>query len=177
MKTLIISFTTSVAVLVAASCAAPKMYLSFSDWDTDHTGSIERQEFVRGYTDQDYFDKWSPDKGSIGYAEMQKRLFMSLDRDKDLKLDRAEFNDKIDRFYFGLFHDQFDGWDDSHDDSICQQEFKKHVSASNLSSVWDANGDKEISEQEMAGGMFYVCDFNGDTRIANIEFEKWRVNR
>ena len=177
MKTTIISFAAVVASFVVSSCAARKSYLSFADWDSNRTGSIERPEFVQTYTAQDYFKKWSPDKSSIGYAEMQRRLFTSLDRNKDVKLDRTEFDQKINRFYFGLFHDHFDAWDDSHDGSISQQEFDKHVSSSNLSAIWDANGDKAISEQEMAGGMFHVCDFNGDMRIANIEFEKWRVNR
>jgi len=177
MKTTIISIVLAAVVLLLASCAAPKPYLSFLDWDANHTGSIERQEFVQTYTAQGYFKKWSSKKRSISYAEMQRRIFTSLDRDKNLQLDKAEFDGKIEPFYFRLFHNRFENWDDSCDGSISQAEFGKHIASSSLWSIWDTNSDKVISELEMAGGMFYVCDFNGDTRVANLEFEKWRVNR
>jgi GH15 family glucan-1,4-alpha-glucosidase len=40
------------------------------------------------------------------------------------------------------------------------------VIASNFALTWDTDGDKLISKREMAGGMFYVSDANGDGKVA-----------
>ena len=165
------------SVVFLSTCAAPRAYTTFADWDANNTRAVERSEFVEAYTALDYFLKWSPDKSALGYPQFQRHVFNSLDHDKNNQLSKAEFDGQIKRFYFGLFNGNFKEWDETSDGSISQAEFDKHVSQSNLSASWDTNGDKSISEQEMAGGMFYVCDVNGDSKVNNMEFEIWRVNR
>lgn len=163
-------------IMTAASCAAPKSYATFADWDVSMNSAVERNEFVQGYTASNYFDKWSG-RGSITYAELAQGVFKSLDYNGDGKLNNAEFDSQIKLFYFGLFRDRFEGWDDDSDNSVRRAEFDKHIMASNFALTWDTNNDKLISEREMAGGMFYVSDANSDGKVTGTELDDWRKRR
>ncbi|MBT1708404.1 hypothetical protein KK062_09225 [Fulvivirgaceae bacterium PWU5] len=176
-KTTIPRFSSAVAMLVVTSCAAPKSYTAFADWDASSNSAVERNEFVQGYTALNYFEKWSRDKSSITYDEMGRGVFMSLDGNNDGKLSNEEFTSQINLFYFGLFHDRFDGWDDDHNNSVSHAEFDKHVIASGFALTWDTDGDELISKREMAGGMFYVSDANSDGRVTERELDAWKESR
>lgn len=171
-----VNFIASVTALVC-SCAGPKVYTSPTDWDVDKNGSIQRHEFVDAYVAQNYFDKWSGGKSSASFQDLYNSLFDSMDGDNDQKLSPSEFDAQIKLFYFGMFSNSFNTWDDDSNGSVSQSEFNQHVSASNLSSLWDNNGDKRISEKEMAGGMFYLCDTDSDGSVSHAELEIWKKNR
>lgn len=159
------------------SCASPKTYTTATDWDSNKNGSIERREFVEAYLAQNYFDKWGEGKGSVAYQDLFNSLFDAMDVDKDKKLSIAEFNAQIKLFYFGLFSGSFVNWDDDRNESLSQDEFNKHISSSNLASIWDTNDDNRISEREMAGGMFYLCDADSNGSVSETELDAWKKNR
>lgn len=164
-------------MIIVASCAAPKRYMAFADWDASRNSTVERNEFVRGYTALSYFDEWSDHKSPITYAEMANGVFSSLDHNDDFMLTSDEFSSQINLFYFGLFHDRFEAWDDDRDKRVGRAEFDRHIIASRFALTWDTNGDKLISEREMAGGMFYVSDANSDGKVTDTELHEWKESR
>jgi Ca2+-binding EF-hand superfamily protein len=170
-----ISSFTFAALLLA--CATPKTYYSFADWDASKDLRLDRREFVDAYIDQKYFDAWSPNGMSLSQQTFFDAVFNSLDSDRGGSLSIAEFNTHIKSFYFGLFHDTFGKWDENNNANISRQEFKTRVSSSNLAGIWDTNSDMNISERELAGGMFYICDIDGDGYINEIELETWKRNQ
>jgi Ca2+-binding EF-hand superfamily protein len=174
MMTMILSLLMVSQVLLF--CATPKMLSAFSDWDTDANSRIERNEFVQAYVRQGYFKKWGQSQ-SISYVQLADELFASLDVDKTTTISPVEFTAQIKQFYFGLFQESFRQWDDNNDGSLSKQEFTTHASSSKLPTLWDNNVDQRISEQEMAGGMFYLCDANGDGFVDDAELIAWKEDR
>lgn len=164
-------------VVIFFCCSAPKTYTSFSDWDSSQDRKLNRSEFVNAYINQNYFDRWSQNGYSLSYSSFFEKVFDFLDKDHDGLVGIIEFNSQIKSFYFGLFSENVSTWDDDVSASISKTEFIQHVSRTNLASVWDTNADKNISESEMAGGMFYIGDVNGDGVVDEIELNLWKRNR
>ena len=171
------SLLTMTIVILLASCAGSKMYSSYTDWDSNSNKNVDRYEFVNGYAQSDYFDKWSKGKESISYEEFYEGVFKDLDADKDNKLSLVEFNSKIDFFYFGLFNGGFNKWDSDSNASLDANEFYNEVRKTNLASIWDTSDDKRISRRELAGGMFYLSDADNNGQVDSLEFNVWKVNR
>lgn len=159
------------------SCATPKTYQSFTDWDTSKDLQLDRKEFVNAYVNQNYFNNWSPNGMSLSQQAFLDAVFKELDTDRDGALSVLEFSTRIKSFYFGLFHDTFDKWDKDNNAGISRDEFKIHASASNLTRIWDTNSDQSISERELAGGMFYICDTDGNGYVNEIELDTWKRNQ
>lgn len=167
----------AITLLLAAGCSVQKMYTSFSDWDSNRNTELDRQEFANAYVNSNYFSKWSKGKSSIGYDELYATVFRSVDADSTEAITKPEFDDTMKRFYFGLMRSSFSDWDKNTDETITRDEFTTHVGSTNLSSLWDANGDRSISEREMAAGMFYKCDTNNNGLIDENEFIQWKRAR
>ena len=159
------------------ACSATNNYQTFADWDSNGNNQVERREFVDAYQANGYFKKWSDTKNPVTYQDLFNSVFESLDADKDNKLSIVEFNSQIKRFYFGMFGETFDRWDLNSDASINQSEFNERVSSTNLGAIWDTDNDKRISEEEMAGGMFYISDADSDGYVNEIELNTWKRNR
>jgi Ca2+-binding EF-hand superfamily protein len=163
---------------LAASCASVnKTYEAYTDWDTNNDQKIGRSEFVEAYLDQGYFDRWGAGAGSIAYDELFVEAFESIDTDRDENLSLVEFSSQIKLFYFGLFSESFDRWDDDSNASISKSEFTRHVAMTNLVSLWDTDSNRRITEREMAGGMFYICDADSNGSIDQTELNTWKRNR
>lgn len=159
------------------ACASPKIVpITYQDWDTNHDAIINRSEFVNGYEQADYFEKWSSGS-SATYGEFFEGIFKSLDANKDLKIVHQEFDGRVNSFYFNMFHGTFTGWDNDSSGSIDKQEFMGHVASTNLATLWDTTGDKNINDRELASGMFYLCDINNNHQIDELEFNLWKVNQ
>lgn len=163
--------------IFVASCSVQKMYPSYTDWDSDANTALDRYEFVNGYTQSNYLNKWSDGNESITYQDLYEGVFEDLDADNDNKLSLVEFNGRIDAFYFGIFNGTFDKWDFDSNASIDTNEFYRHVCKTNLAALWDNSDDKAISRSELADGMFYLADTNGNGRVDTLEFRVWKANR
>lgn len=163
--------------LLLLACTAPKVYTTYPDWDSNHDSKLQRSEFVEGYMQTNYFDKWGNGKSSIKYEELYQNTFRTLDRDGDAKVTSDEFNNQIKLFYFGLFNKSFDQWDTDNNAVLDLNEFITNATNSNLSTLWDANSDKRISKKELAGGMFYLCDTDSNGTVDEQEFNAWKSMR
>ena len=166
------------SVFVLASCSNQLIsYASFSDWDKSNDSFLDRNEFVEGYIYQDFFDKWNPTGNSMSYDKFFNEMYLSIDRNKDAAIDKGEFDSQIKRFFFGMFSESFESWDQNKDGKMRMPEFTKNASASKLASLWDSNSDRVIYEREMAEGMFYICDSDNSGKIFEAELNDWRDSR
>ncbi|HEU5292290.1 MAG TPA: hypothetical protein VFU05_16700 [Cyclobacteriaceae bacterium] len=173
-----ILFLFSSPFFLLASCTSQAVtFNSFSDWDKNLDHSINRYEFVAAYTRQNFFDKWSSGSSSVTYDKLLEEVFRSIDNDKSGTLDENEFNSQIKQFYFGLFNDSFGTWDDTSNKLVEKSEFLNHATNSKLAPLWDSNGDNYIRENEMAEGMFYVCDSDNNGEITETELSIWKQGR
>jgi hypothetical protein len=92
-------------------------------------------------------------------------------------LSRDEFETRIEYFYFGLFNEEFSDWNKNGNLTLEPNEFYNEISETNLATVWDTTGDKQITERELAGGMFYLSDADSDGVVNPLEFNAWKNNR
>ncbi|HEY3405424.1 MAG TPA: hypothetical protein VGK59_18705 [Ohtaekwangia sp.] len=163
--------------ILLLSCATSRSTLMlYGDWDGNHDRFLDQQEFVNTYVRTDYFSKWSYGN-SATYPELFDGVFASLDANKDHQLSQPELDEKIKPFFFNMYRNTFADWDTDHSGSVSQSEFSKLAAASNLSSLWDTDGDKSISRTELALGMFYLGDTDNDRKLNELEFNIWNVNR
>jgi Ca2+-binding EF-hand superfamily protein len=150
---------------------------TFEGWDQNHDGTINRKEFVSGYTQHDYFEKWSSTSSAIPYETFSRRAFKSLDTDKNGTIVESEFEPALKPYLFGIKSVSFASWDINHDQRIDENEFVAMAASASLPALWDTSGDKRISKQELAGGMFYFCDTDGNRGVTQAEFESWNLKR
>lgn len=157
--------------------SAMHSYESYSDWDSDGNLSISRTEFIQAYLSQDFFERWGQGSRSISYNQLFDEAFSSIDSDNDGKLSMVEFNSQIGLYHFGIFDGSFSGWDEDSNASISRPEFDNHVATSKLAGLWDTDANTRIADREMAAGMFYICDSNGNGSVDEIELNVWKRNR
>jgi Ca2+-binding EF-hand superfamily protein len=163
--------------VVSATCASVQSISTYSDWDSSSDNALDRHEFIYGYIRSNFFGRWSEGGISISPEEFYDGIFNSMDTDKNDQLTRDEFNEKIKYFYFGMFNGSFDTWDVNSNSSLDKNEFLSNSKQNKLGSMWDTSGDNGISQRELAGGMFYLCDANSNGQIDVMEFNIWKVNR
>jgi Ca2+-binding EF-hand superfamily protein len=175
MKTIIAM--TGLLMMTCATATTSKLNTSYEDWDTNKDGGLQRNEFVDGYTDSNYFHVWSNRGSSISYNEFLTHAFNFLDRNRNGKIERVEFDGQINGFYFGTQQNILKQWDKNSNDQIENEEFIEQCKISQLASLWDNDGDKSISEREMASGMYDLCNTNNDSKIDQQEFDQWRAKR
>jgi Ca2+-binding EF-hand superfamily protein len=164
-------------LIILAGCGSSKLITSYVHWDTNDNKTLDRYEFVNGYSLSGFFNKWTKENGSLKYDELYEGVFSGLDADQDNKLSLVEFNSKIDFFYFGLFNETFDKWDINSNATIDKTEFLNAVRKTNLAPIWDTSEDQRISQRELAGGMFYLADADSNGMVEALEFNVWKINR
>jgi Ca2+-binding EF-hand superfamily protein len=165
------------AALILCSCSSTSRVSSYTNWDENQNNSLDRYEFTSGYSRSKFFTKWAGQKFSIPSREFADQIFYALDSDHDQKLSIGEFDGRIDAYYFGMFNETFSRWDDNSTASIEKGEFQRHAAKTKITKMWDTSGDGEISEREMADGMFYWCDADRSGMIDPVEFNVWTANR
>lgn len=166
-----------ISILALFKCSSSENVISYEAWNADDDKSLNRTEFVNGYMQSGYFERWSDDQKDISYDKLYGAIFNALDTDEDDKISLVEFNSKIRYYYFGMFNGSFATWDNDIDASLNKEEFMKNITESRLGNYWDTTNDEEISERELAGAMFYLCDTDSDGEIERPEFDAWKRNR
>jgi Ca2+-binding EF-hand superfamily protein len=165
------------AVFMIWCCSSPQVYSSYTNWDGDGNRLVDRYEFTRGYMQSDYFKKWTEGNLSMNYNELYNKIFNNLDSDNDNLLSMSEFNSRINHFYFQMFNGNFSQWDHDANSLVDRNEFIEQAGKTKLGSIWDTSDDRTITEREMAGGMFYICDADNNGRIDSLEFNTWADSR
>ena len=164
-------------MMTCATATTTKLITSYQDWDSNKDGAIQRAEFIDGYIDSNYFNKWSNRGNSISYNDFLVDEFNFLDKNRNAEIERTEFDGQIDPYYFGTQSNDFNHWDKNSNGLIENAEFIEQAKISKLASLWDNDDDKTISEREMASGMYDLCNTNNDPKVDQQEFDQWRAKR
>jgi len=174
MKTIIII---GLSMMACATVTTTKVITSYTDWDANKDGALQRTEFIDGYTDSNYFSRWSNRGNSISYNDFLVDAFNFIDKNRNAEIEKLEFDGQIDAYYFGTKSNSFNRWDKNSDGLIDNEEFIEQAKTNQLASLWDNDGDKTISAREMASGMYDLCNTNNDPKVDQQEFDQWRAKR
>ncbi len=98
MKNIII---VGLIMMACATVTTTKVITSYTDWDANKDGALQRTEFIDGYTDSNYFSRWSNRGNSISYNDFLVDAFNFLDKNRNADIEKLEFDDQIDAYYFG----------------------------------------------------------------------------
>jgi Ca2+-binding EF-hand superfamily protein len=157
-------------------CMSAQMDVGYVNWDLNGDHLLNNFEFLKGYRKSHYFLTWTSKGNKLDENQFYTAVFIKLDKNRDDVLTSDEFNSKIDFYYFDK-NANFRLWDEDGNKEITSDEFKGCAGKSELLSMWDTSADKNISDWEVARGMFYLCDLNKDGEVGSLEFNIWNVNR
>jgi Ca2+-binding EF-hand superfamily protein len=163
-------------LLFFAGCSSYRIVPPPTNWDANGDDILDRYEFLKGYIKSDYFKKWSRSQKPIMLEQFSQTIFSILDHDKDDNLGEREFRSGINHFFLRT-RISFGQWDEDSNGIVDKTEFRRHAQDPDFSSLWDGNGDNTVTDREMAGGMFQVCDRDGNAEINVLEFNIWNANR
>lgn len=158
------------------NCIQTKPYQNYANLDSNRDNHLSRYEFISGYRKSKYFLRWSNGQ-NLNEPAFYDSIYHKINISGDHGLISEEFERKINYYYLDRRSETFNHWDDDNSHTIDRSEFIDHAGRSALFTRWDRSGDGRISEREMADGMFYLCDLDGDGSITSIEFNIWKVNR
>jgi hypothetical protein len=161
--------TIALAALLAASPAAAQM---ISDWDTDASGGLSREEWSAGIESGTMFDDWDADgNAAINDGEFADGLFGRFDSDGDSGLTTTEWDDGIDRWYGEDAVDiDFEGWDANADATLSGEEFRTGFRSAGLFDEFRTSAnlsttDDEIERNAFRSGVYDWMDRNRDAQL------------
>lgn len=167
---------------LAIGCGNLKYYPTKKDWadlerwDKNDNERLDLAEFVEGYNKAKFFSRWTEDSESIADSTFLSRTFSSLDRNKDTVLDSTEFTSRRVLWTFRGARD-LRAWDANQDNIIQFDEFIQKAQSEKIALEFDLSADGQITNTEMAQGMFEVCDKNDDNSVKGLEFYLWEIYR
>lgn len=147
---------------------------SFSDWDVDDDGVVERYEFTSTFVD-DYFPAWNPEneKGIIEEGFF-KDSYAGLDTDNDGFLSDEEWLIGYNYFYKDyIVYDDVDFIDVNQDGKISYDEYYDALYETSYFTDIDLDEDNYISEYELADFVFNNWDFNDSGTLSRSEFNRF----
>lgn len=171
-----ITIVSIIAPLSLYCCALVQPNPGYVNWDSSNDERLTRNEFVRGYIRSNYFFKWSKNRAALSIDAFQDSLFRFMDTNDDRQLTEEEFASRITFYSQGIFEGDFHTWDSDGNSCLTLREFKNSAGRK-LTPLWDTTADHQITEKEIALGMFQVCDANSDDEVDAVELGIWLANR
>jgi hypothetical protein len=160
------------AIALAAAqfgVAQPAAAQMMSDWDTDASGGLSREEWSAGIESGTMFDDWDADgNDAIDQDEFAGGLFGRFDADGDDELTPGEWEDGIDRWFADSTLDlDFARWDADGDGSVGSEEFRDGFRTTGLYDEFRASAnlsttDDEIERNAFRAGVYDWMDRNRD---------------
>ncbi len=169
-------------ILIAAGCESLRVHTSKKDWaglehwDANGNATLDLDEFVKGYSKKDFFDRWDTRSRKISDSVFLYQMFAFLDRNHNNVLDSAEYSSRRILWTFSGTK-RLKKWDENKDKIIQRNEFMERARDENIAGAFDIIADGQITESEMAEGMFDVCDKDHDGTVSGMEFYLWEVYR
>ncbi len=160
--------TMLVPALVLVACDLGGGEYDFDEWDTNRDGQLSFDEFTEGFTDT--YDRWDEDRDdNVVVDELATGLFSDWDRDNSTTLSQDEFND---RFFSGPMEQfaDFSLWDANEDDAIDEDEFLSGWRFSGLFDTWNQDDQEGLTIDELGRGLFDAWDGDGDGALGDNEF-------
>jgi hypothetical protein len=173
MKTPAFTSARASAIALAALVAAwPVSAQMMSDWDTDASGGLSREEWAAGIESGTMFDDWDADgNAAVNEAEFADGLFGRFDADDDSGLTATEWDAGIARWYGEDAVDiDFDRWDANADGTLSSAEFRTGFRSAGLYDEFRTSAnlsttDDEIERNAFRAGVYDWMDRNRDEQL------------
>lgn len=163
----------TILIFTAVACNQDGV-LSFEDWDKNNSGKIEKQEFVNTFT-LNYFEDWDrKDNGYLDDEDFYQIYYDVMNRDQNGGVSEEEFTWAYEYYNRGEFRDEYENWDLNDDFILTYDEYKKGLYESTFFSQWDFDENGELSEEELATGMFRVFDIDDDGKVDRDEYDTYK---
>lgn len=149
---------------------------SMTDWDSDTSGSLSRDEWSSGMTEAQSFSQWDTDANqSLSGAEFGVAMFDRFDRNDDGALDQTEWNAGVNAMFVAEAGDlQFSNWDDNGDNLINEAEFTQEFESAGLFDTFRTSGQLDLSQDgisadDLSNTIFDRLDANRDGNLGADE--------
>ena len=149
---------------------------SMTDWDSDTSGNLSRDEWSTGLTGSQIFTQWDTDANqSLSGSEFGVAAFSRFDANGDASLDQTEWDAGVNSMFSaeasGL---QFSGWDADANGTITEAEFTQGFESAGLFDTFRTSGNLDvsadgISADDFSNTMFDRMDTNRDGNIGSDE--------
>lgn len=149
------------AFLLIAGCNR-ETNLDFYDFDKDESNTIERDEFVEVFT-ANFYDDWNKtDDPYLDDEAFHQVVFDVWDVDDDDFMTRDEWTSGYDYYFGNYVVVDYDDIDLNKDNYIVYDEYYNVIGDTDFFVEWDIDRDLNISEEELANGVFNRWDINND---------------
>ncbi len=154
--------------------AQEKLNTTFSTWDSDADGLIEKHEFVETFVDK-YFHVWGEENNRGMLKEnFFKKSYAGLDSDNDNYLSDEEWIIGYNYFYKDYVFDKETYIVDANGDGkIDYDEYYSVVYDTKYFSDIDFDQDNYISEYELAEYVFNNWDINDSGTLSTSEYSRF----
>lgn len=143
---------------------------TFSAWDKDNDGYIEKDEFIDTYVSAVYDDWDLTAEDELGMDDFYVATFDIIDTDDDDILDEDEWDFGYDYYYGDYLDDDYDLYDIDDDNDIDYTEYYDSLYDSDFFYDWDIDNDDFISEYELAEQVFENWDINDNGLLNRSEY-------
>lgn len=148
---------------------------SFDNWDKNESNEISRSEFTLNFTDS-YVDDWNTDDNDYLDDEdfYDFTYFRVWDENRDELLSVEEWRYGFDIYYGDLVMQPYEDVDKDSDGYISYVEYKAALGKTEFYQKWDMNNDNQLSEFELAKGVFEMYDIDSSNFLEQDEWEAFR---
>ena len=135
---------------------------------------MNNNAFKNAFTESAYFDKWDQNKdGKVDENEFYQNYVSTMDEDQNGQINADEWEIGLGAYYRG-FDQKTDGKFEEiaaqSNGQISTQEAENKLREMNYIKEWNTDGEEGLVEEELAKGVFYNLDDDGD---GIVEAEKY----
>ena len=137
-------------------------------------GLLDNNAFSNAFTESDYFDRWDNDQdGKINENEFYQSYVATMDENGDGQINAEEWEIGLGAYYRGFDQEpegRFEEITANGSNLISNEEARDKLRELNYLDEWNTDGEAGLTEAELAKGVFYNLDEDGD---GIVEAEKY----
>lgn len=153
-------------------------YSSFDDWDGDHSGLVEVEEWNEAYHSTGVFSDWDAnDDEFLDNQDFLETNWQLWDETDDDRLNAMEWSTSMREWYGESDYGSFTDWDENGDGFVDAKEYESTFANTNLWKGWDTDSDGVLNEDEFGSYIYSVYDNDGDGILSNDEWELFNNER
>lgn len=162
-------------ILLSTGMALPPDDLTFDDFDKDGNALISRSEFVDVFT-FNYVDDWNTtDNDYLDDEDFFQVVYRVWDVDHDNKLTDQEWKLGYENYFRNYVVARFEDIDVDDDSYIMYSEYYDLLGDTDFYAAWDFDGDLQISQAELARGVFNNWDMDNSGFLDRGEFNAFDI--
>lgn len=174
MKYLIIFFSLSI-ITITLGCNRPDNGNNLNENTSGEGGGLlDNNDFTNAFTESAYFDQWDSDRdGNINEKEFYQSYVSTMDEDGDGQINAEEWELGLGAYYRGFDQEpeaRFEEIAANDNGQISHEEARNTLRELNYLDEWNTDGEAGLTESELAKGVFYNLDEDGD---GIVEAEKY----